>query len=107
MNFFKNAKALNLAIPGGPKFEPLFKDLLDDYEDDWNEFNDLEKIIFRQPLRTEYKIAYPNFYNSRPRQIIYCVHQRPLSAYTPPKNLDDIPFKFNENINPLRRQSLP
>lgn len=26
--FFLNAKALNLAIPGGPKFEPLFRDTL-------------------------------------------------------------------------------
>lgn len=43
--FFMNAKALNLAIPGGPKFEPLFRDILKDYDDDWNEFNDLEKII--------------------------------------------------------------
>lgn len=42
---FYTAKALNLAIPGGPKFEPLFRNLEED--DDWNEFNDIHKIIIR------------------------------------------------------------
>ena len=41
---FFTAKALNLAIPGGPKFEPLFRDH-DADEDDWNEFNDINKIV--------------------------------------------------------------
>ena len=43
----KNANFLS----GGPKFEPLVKDqnLLDE---DWNEFNDINKIIIRQPIRT-------------------------------------------------------
>ena len=37
---FFTSKALNVMIPGGPKFEPLYKE--DEYEndDDWNEFND-------------------------------------------------------------------
>ncbi len=43
---FFTAKALNLAIPGGPKFEPLFRDH-DADEDDWNEFNDINKIAAR------------------------------------------------------------
>ena len=38
---FFNAKALNVAIPGGPKFEPLFDDVEDDGDEDWNEFNDV------------------------------------------------------------------
>ena len=45
MQSFKTAKALNVAIPGGPKFEPLFRDNID--EDDWNEINDIHKIIIR------------------------------------------------------------
>ena len=58
-----------MAIPGGPKFEALYKDTFEDYKDDWNEFNDLNKIIIRNYIRTEYKIAYPHFYNSRPRKV--------------------------------------
>ena len=30
---FFTAKALNIAIPGGPKFEPLFRDNFEDDED--------------------------------------------------------------------------
>ncbi len=43
---FYTAKALNMAIPGGPKFEPLFRDMYQE-EEDWNEFNDINKIIIR------------------------------------------------------------
>jgi hypothetical protein len=41
---FFTAKALNLAIPGGPKFEPLYRDV-DRDDEDWNEFNDIGKVI--------------------------------------------------------------
>ncbi len=65
---FFTAKALNVAIPGGPKFEPLVKDVnLND--EDWNEFNDIHKVIIRQPIRTEYRIAFPYLYNSYPFKV--------------------------------------
>lgn len=60
---FFTAKALNMAIPGGPKFEPLIKDV-HSADEDWNEFNDINKIIIRQPIRTEYRIAFPYLYNN-------------------------------------------
>lgn len=62
---FFTAKALNIAIPGGPKFEPLVKDS-NAADEDWNEFNDINKIIIRQPIRTEYRIAFPYLYNNMP-----------------------------------------
>ena len=34
---FLTAKALNIAIPGGPKFEPLYRDMPEKEEEDWNE----------------------------------------------------------------------
>ena len=68
INSFITAKSLNMAIPGGPKFEPLHRDL-EQQDDDWNEFNDINKIIIRQPIRTEYKLAFPFLYNSRPRDV--------------------------------------
>lgn len=61
---FYTAKALNMAIPGGPKFEPLYRDMHEE-DEDWNEFNDVKKIIIRQQIRTEYKIAFPYLYNNR------------------------------------------
>lgn len=55
-NSFITAKSLNMAIPGGPKFEPLFRDM-DTRDEDWNEFNDINKLIIRTPIRTEYKVC--------------------------------------------------
>lgn len=65
---FFTAKALNMAIPGGPKFEPLVKDNSAG-DEDWNEFNDINKIIIRQPIRTEYRIAFPYLYNNLPHYV--------------------------------------
>ncbi|KAJ7591882.1 NUC071 domain-containing protein [Mycena floridula] len=43
---FFTAKALNMAIPGGPKFEPLYRDMETfDEDEDWNEFNNINKNL--------------------------------------------------------------
>ena len=44
-------------------------------DEDWNEFNDVNKIIIRQQIRTEYKIAFPYLYNNLPYyvQLTWCV----------------------------------
>ena len=65
---FTTAKALNLALPGGPKFEPLYRDV-DRGDEDWDEFNDINKLIIRTPIRTEHRIAFPHLYNDRPRRV--------------------------------------
>lgn len=65
---FFTAKALNNALPGGPKFEPLVKELYQ-ADEDWNEFNDIEKIIIRQPIRTEYRVAFPYLYNNYTKHV--------------------------------------
>eukprot|EP01071_Lankesteria_metandrocarpae_P004061 Lankesteria_metandrocarpae@DN3346_c0_g1_i1.p1 len=80
---FCTAKALSVSIPGGPKFEPLYRDALDE-DEDWNEFNDINKIIIRLQIRTEYKIAYPYLYNSRPRNVAISTYHSPMySALIP------------------------
>ena len=76
---FLTAKALNAAIPGGPKFEPLFRDV--DEDEDWNDFNDISKIIIRQPIRTEYRIAFPHVYNARPRKVRLSPYHHVQSNY--------------------------
>ena len=70
-----------MAIPGGPKFEPLFRDIYEE-DEDWNEFNDINKIIIRQQIRTEYKIAFPYLYNSRPRKVALSPYHYPVSVLT-------------------------
>ena len=77
---FFTAKALNMAIPGGPKFEPLYRDV-DAADEDWNEFNDINKIMIRHPIRTEYKIAFPYLYNSLPRSVEISWYHHPAVVY--------------------------
>ncbi|XP_026190475.1 pre-mRNA-processing-splicing factor 8 [Cyclospora cayetanensis] len=97
---FCTAKALNLAIPGGPKFEPLFRDMQEE-DEDWNEFNDVSKIIIRQQIRTEYKIAFPHLYNNRPRCVALPPYHTPAVAFVRPEDPDLPAFYFDPIINPL------
>jgi len=119
--YFLTSKALNLAIPGGPKFEPLFRDTaLDDDDEDWNEFNDVNKIIIRHKIRTEYRVAFPNLYNSRPRKIcVFTPYHYPHSCVVPADYdaedqdatmVDDeegaaqeMEYQFDVRLNPIRR----
>ncbi|GIQ90447.1 pre-mRNA-processing-splicing factor 8, partial [Kipferlia bialata] len=51
---FYVSKALSLAIPGGPKFEPLFRKAEED-DLDVDDFADIRKAFVRGNERTEYK----------------------------------------------------
>jgi pre-mRNA-processing factor 8 len=97
---FYTAKALNMAIPGGPKFEPLFSDQFED-EEDWNEFNDINKIIVRHPIRTEYKIAFPHLYNSRPRGVQLAPYHYPTVCYIKTDDPEMPVFNYDSVINPM------
>lgn len=97
---FFTAKALNVAIPGGPKFEPLHRDM-DTKDEDWNEFNDINKIIIRQPIRTEYKVAFPFLYNSLPRSVQLSWYHYPTNVYIRAEDPDLPAFYFDPVINPI------
>lgn len=101
---FFTAKALNMAIPGGPKFEPLYRDL-DKYDEDWNEFNDINKIIIRQQIRTEYKVAFPHLYNSLPRSVHLAPYHTPKNVYIRTEDPDLPAFYFDPLINPISTRS--
>eukprot|EP01128_Nolandella_sp_AFSM9_P004797 TRINITY_DN2231_c0_g1_i2.p1 TRINITY_DN2231_c0_g1~~TRINITY_DN2231_c0_g1_i2.p1 ORF type:complete len:1862 (-),score=476.28 TRINITY_DN2231_c0_g1_i2:833-5914(-) len=97
---FFTAKALSLALPGGPKFEPLHRDIIDQNED-WGEFNDINKLIIRHQIRTEYKIAFPYLYNDRPRDVHLSYYHYPASVYIPPESPDLPAYYFDPLINPI------
>ena len=97
---FYTAKALNVAIPGGPKFEPLFRDSYEE-DEDWNEFNDINKVLIRHPVRTEYKIAFPHLYNSRPRKVDQGTYHRPAVCFSPSDDPDLPTFNFHDSLNPI------
>ncbi|CAF0798840.1 unnamed protein product [Adineta ricciae] len=97
---FFTAKALNVAIPGGPKFEPLVKDV-NPNDEDWNEFNDINKIIIRQPIRTEYRIAFPYLYNSYPFKVYLAWYHTPNVVFIKTEDPDLPAFYFDPLINPI------
>jgi pre-mRNA-processing factor 8 len=101
---FFTAKALNFHLPGGPKFEPLYKDL-HDADEDWNEFNDVAKIIVRQEIRTEYRVAFPFLYNSKPRSVVLSWYHYPAVAYIKNDTPDLKPFYYDPVINPIPAHS--
>jgi len=110
-----------MAIPGGPKFEPLFRDIdrmltnkenffLQLYliktfciatEEDWNEFNDINKIIIRSPIRTEYRVAFPYLYNDRPRSVHLSWYHHPAVTYIKTEDPDLPAYYFDPLVNPI------
>ena len=102
---FFTAKALNVAIPGGPRFEPLYKDI-DPNDEDFGEFNAIDRIIFRAPIRTEYRVAFPYLYNSLPRSVKISWYSHPQTVYVKSENPDLPAFYFDPVINPISSRSV-
>lgn len=102
---FFTAKALNSAIPGGPKFEPLYKDV-DPEDEDFGEFNAIDRIIFRRPLRTEYKVAFPQLYNSLPRSVHNSWYQYPQNVHITSDDPDLPAFFFHQTYEPISSRAL-
>ncbi|KAK9866667.1 hypothetical protein WJX84_005875 [Apatococcus fuscideae] len=100
VNSFITAKSLNMCIPGGPKFEPLFRDM-DTRDEDWNEFNDINKLIIRSPIRTEYKVAFPYLYNNRPRKVRLSIYHHPMVMYIKTEDPELPAFYFDPLIHPI------
>ncbi|RMZ73013.1 pre-mrna-processing-splicing factor 8 [Pyrenophora seminiperda CCB06] len=105
MSSFKTAKALNVAIPGGPRFEPLYKDI-DPNDEDFGEFNAMDRIIFRSPIRTEYRVSYPYLYNSLPRSVKLAWYSHPQVVYVRAEDPDLPAFYFDPGINPISSRAV-
>ena len=99
-NSFITAKSLNVSIPGGPKFEPLHNNKITN-ESDWNEFNDINKIIIRQPIRTEYRIAYPFIYNTITDKVKLNVYCNVVNVYIRTDDMELPPYHFDPQFNPI------
>lgn len=111
-----SAKAMHVAIPRGPKFEPspamrarMRAMGADGGEEDWTEFNDLRRVIHRDDPRkprftmlTERQIAFPFLYSA----VVEGVRLAPY-AYSPVVRVEnedpDIPcFAFHSSLNPMK-----
>ena len=104
------AKALNVALPGAPRFEPLFLDTDDILDEDWTEFNDLNKVIVRnQTHASEQMIAFPFLYAPDVRGV------KTLPPYHDPAlvlvKCDDNPeipaFYYDPVLNPVLNVECP
>lgn len=102
---FLTAKALNVALPGGPRFEPLYKDI-DPNDEDFGEFNAIDRIIFRDPIRTELRVAYPFLYNSLPRSVHLSWHSYPQVVFKRAEDPDLPTFHFGRDINPVSSRTV-
>lgn len=105
LDSFQTAKALNVAIPGGPRFEPLYKDI-DPNDEDFGEFNAIDRIIFRSPIRTEYRVSYPYLYNSLPRSVKLAWYSYPQVVYVRAEDPDLPAFYFDPVINPISSRAV-
>jgi pre-mRNA-processing factor 8 len=105
MDSFLTAKALNVAIPGGPRFEPLYKDI-DPNDEDFGEFNAIDRIIFRSPIRTEYRVSYPFLYNSLPRSVKIAWYSHPQVVYVRAEDPSLPAFYFDLVINPISSRAV-
>ncbi|GAB1320850.1 pre-mRNA-splicing factor 8 [Madurella fahalii] len=102
---FLTAKALNVALPGGPRFEPLYKDI-DPNDEDFGEFNAMDRIIFRNPIRTECRVSYPYLYNSLPRSVHLSWHSHPQVVYSRAEDHNLPAFYFDTSINPISSRAV-
>ncbi|POR39702.1 Pre-mRNA-splicing factor spp42 [Tolypocladium paradoxum] len=102
---FLTAKALNVALPGGPRFEPLYKDI-NPNDEDFGEFNAIDRIIFRNPVRTEFRVAYPYLYNSLPRSVHLSWHSYSQVVFNRADDPDLPTFHFDRRINPISSRTV-
>ena len=105
LSSFLTAKALNVAIPGGPRFEPLYKDI-DPNDEDFSEFNAIDRIIFRTPIRTEYRVEYPYLYNTLPRSVKIPWYSHPQIVYVRTEDPNLPAFYFDPVINPISSRAV-
>ncbi|KLU89162.1 pre-mRNA-processing-splicing factor 8 [Magnaporthiopsis poae ATCC 64411] len=102
---FFTAKALNVALPGGPRFEPLYKDI-DPNDEEFGEFNAIDRIIFRNPTRTEVRVAFPFLYNQLPRSVQISWHSHPQIVYRRTQDPSLPAFHFDKNLNPISSRAV-
>ncbi|XBW36857.1 hypothetical protein QEN19_002436 [Hanseniaspora menglaensis] len=96
----KNAKALNLSLKNGAKFEPLFGKEDDEDMEDYTEFNSIDRFIVREHDRSEYKMFFPHLYNIRPRKLV--VPELIGSICSNVNVFDEVnTFGFSSQLNPI------
>lgn len=71
-----------------------------------SQFNDVNKVVIRQQIRTEYKVAFPHLYNSLPRAVHMPVYHEPHNLYIRTEDPDLPAFYFDPIIHPISTRGL-
>jgi pre-mRNA-processing factor 8 len=96
------AKNLNVIVPGGPRFEPLYKEKFDAEAEDFTDFNSLDSVIIRSPLKPEFKVAFPFLYNSFIKNVSVGWYHNPPNCFSVEPNPEfTTAFQFNSTFNPI------
>ncbi len=66
----------------------------------------MDRIIFRNPIRTECRVAFPYLYNALPRSVHISWHSHPPIAYLRPETQDLPAFYFDSGINPISSRAV-
>lgn len=66
----------------------------------------ISQVIIRQQIRTEYKVAFPHLYNSRPREIHIPVYHEPHNLYIRTEDPDLPAFYFDPIIHPISSRNV-
>ncbi|KNH06334.1 pre-mRNA-processing-splicing factor 8-like protein [Perkinsela sp. CCAP 1560/4] len=94
---FVAAKNQDLVIPGGPKYRQVSKEV----EDDWTEFNDCQKTIYRHPVKPQYRVAFPHLYNSSAEYSPSAPFHEAASGYLRSSDPELPTFTFDPLIHPI------
>lgn len=70
------------------------------------QFNDINKVVIRQQIRTEYKVAFPHLYNSLPRAVHIPVYHEPHNLYIRTEDPDLPAYYFDPMIHPISIRGL-
>lgn len=94
MELFFIVKVFNLCILGGFKFEFLYCDM-EKGDEDWNEFNDINKFIICFLLCIEYRIVFLYLYNNCFWKVKLGVYYILMVMYIKLEDLDLLVFYFD------------
>ena len=97
-NTFVTAKTQNTVIPGGPRYMPPATVSADP---ELSEFNDCQKTIYRQPVKPQHPVAYPNLYNAQAEYSASSVLHEPALCYLRSSDPDLPTFTFDPLIHPI------
>lgn len=68
---------------------------MDCVDEDWNEFNDINKFIIRSALRIEYKVAFSYLYNNWLCKVLFVVYYMFMVMFIKMEDFDLLVYYYD------------